>query len=160
MRVQEALGHLHRQELMYINVSIHLAWIPGHVGIWANETTDELAKQMAQDIVRVRIIAPSHISMKSALQLSSEIVINCWQQKWECDSWGFYTRLLLPHVYTKLIFPNDRDTGVSYCRMLLNDTMLNEDSFIIGLRESPMCDCDGNAKLLITSRSYVRFIKE
>jgi len=31
---------------------------------------------------------------------------------------------------------------VSYCRMLLNDTLLNEDSFRNGLRESPVCDCD------------------
>ena len=26
--------------------------------------------------------------------------------------------------------------------MLLNDTLLNEDSFSNGLRESPVCDCD------------------
>ena len=53
-----------------------------------------------------------------------------------------YTRLLLPQVRTKVTFPHDRDTGVSYCRMLLNDTLLNEDSIKNGLRESPMCDCN------------------
>ena len=45
-----------------------------------------------------RIIAPSHISMQGALHLSSEIAYNSWQQKWERDSSGFYTRLLLPQV--------------------------------------------------------------
>ena len=119
-----------------------LAWIPGHSGISANETADQLAKQTAQDIVRGRITAPSHISIQSALHLSSEIALNSWQQKWERDSSGFYTRLLLPQVRTKVTFPNDRDTGVSYCRMLLNVTLLNEDSFRNGLRESPVCDCD------------------
>jgi len=80
---------------------------------------------MAQDIVRGRITAPSHISIQSALHLSSEVAFNSWQQKWERDSSGFYTRLLLPQVRTKVTFANDRDTGVSYCRMLLNDTLLN-----------------------------------
>jgi len=131
-----------QEELLDINVSVYLAWIPGHVGICANETADELAKQMAQDIVRRRIAPPSHISMQSALQLSSEIAYNFWQQKWERDSFGFYTRLVLPQVRTKVTFPNDRDTGVSYCRMLLNDTLLNEDRFKNGLRESPMSDCN------------------
>jgi len=113
------------EELLDINISVHLAWIPGHSGICTNETADQLAKQMAQDIVRGRITAPSHISIQSALHLSSEIAFNSWQQKWERDSSGFYTRLLLPQVRTKVTFPNDRDTGVSYCRMLLNDTLLN-----------------------------------
>jgi len=131
-----------QEELLDIKVSVHLAWIPGHSGICANETADQLAKQTAQDIVRGRITAPSHISIQSALHLSSEIEFNSWQQKWERDSSGFYTRLLLPQVRTKVTFPNDRDTGVSYCRMLLNDTLLNEDSFRNGLRESPVCDCD------------------
>jgi len=131
-----------QEELLVINVSVHLAWIPGHSGICANETADQLAKQTAQDIVRGRITAPSHISIQSALHLSSEIAFNSWQQKWERDSSGFYTRLLLPQVRTKVTFPNNRDTGVSYCRMLLNDTLLNEDSFRNGLRESPVCDCD------------------
>ena len=45
----------------------------------------------------------SHISMQSALNLSSEIAYNSWQQKWECDSSGFYTRLLLPQVRTKVM---------------------------------------------------------
>ena len=31
---------------------------------------------------------------------------------------------------------------MSYCRMLLNNTLLNEDSFRNGLRESPVCNCD------------------
>ena len=32
------------------------------------------------------------------MHLSSEIAFNSWQQKWERDSSGFYTRFLLPQV--------------------------------------------------------------
>jgi len=39
------------------------------------------------------------------------------------------------------VFPDDRDTGVSYCRVLLGDTMLKDDSFRTGTSDSPICDC-------------------
>jgi len=34
-----------------------------------------------------------------------------------------------------------RFTNVSYCRMLLHDTMLNEDAHRTGTCESTICDC-------------------
>ena len=40
---------------------------------------------------------------------------------------GFHTRQLVSRVGTKLVFPDDRDTGVSYCRLLLGDTMLKDE---------------------------------
>ena len=51
-----------------------------------------------------------------------------------------YTRQLIPEVGTKILFPDNRDVGVSYCRMLLH-TMLNEDAHRTGTCESPICDC-------------------
>ena len=59
-----------------------------------------------------------------------------WQRKWELEVTGSYTRQL-----TKILFPDNRDVGVSYCRMLLHDTMLNEDAHRTGTCESPICDC-------------------
>ena len=49
--------------------------------------------------------------------------------------------MLIPEVGTKILFPDNRDVGVSYCRMLLHDTMLNEDAHRTGTCESPICDC-------------------
>ena len=54
---------------------------------------------------------------------------------------GFHTRQLVSRVGTKLVFPDDRDTGVSYCRLLFGDTMLKDDSFRTGTSDSPICDC-------------------
>jgi len=96
---------------------------------------------MSEDIFKGRVLATSCISMNSALQISAEITYNSWQRKWECDSAGFHTRQLVSRVGTRLVFPDDRDTGVSYCRLLLGDTMLKDDSFRTGTSDSPICDC-------------------
>ena len=42
---------------------------------------------------------------------------------------------------TKILFPRNRDAGISYCRLLLHDTMLREDSFRTGVSDTPMCKC-------------------
>ena len=44
-------------------------------------------------------------------------------------------------MQTKVIFPRRRDNGVAYCRMLLYDTMLNDDSYRTGTSATPECDC-------------------
>jgi len=102
---------------------------------------DKLAKDMSEDIFKGRISATSCISMNSALQISAEIIYNSWQRKWECDSASFHTRQLVSRVGTRLVFPDDPDTLVSYCRLLLGDTMLKDDSFRTGTSDSPICDC-------------------
>jgi len=110
-----------------MNVSIYLAWILGHAGIEGNERADKLAKDMSEDIFKASVSATSCISMNSALQISAEITYNSWQRKWECDSAGFHTHQLVSRVGTRLVFPDDRDTGISYCRVLLGDTVLKDE---------------------------------
>jgi len=73
------------KELAKMNVSIYLAWIPGHAGIEGNDRADKLAKDMSDDIFKGRVSATSCISMNSALQISAEITYKSWQRKWECD---------------------------------------------------------------------------
>ena len=34
-----------------------------------------------------------------------------------------------------------REVGVSYCRILLHDTMLNDDAFRTGISDTYMCEC-------------------
>ena len=51
------------------------------------------------------------------------------------------TYQLIPSVGSKVVFPKERDVGISFCRLLLHDTMLNDDSFRCGTSVSPACDC-------------------
>ena len=34
-----------------------------------------------------------------------------------------------------------RDVGISYCRLLLHDTLLREDAFRTGTSDTPICEC-------------------
>ena len=38
-------------------------------------------------------------------------------------------------------FPEKRDIGISYSRLLLHDTMLRDDSHRTGTADSPVCEC-------------------
>jgi len=74
----------------------------------------------------------------------------------------YITRLLIPTVGIKLFFPSSRDVGISYCRMLMHDTMLKEDSFQTGTSSSPLCECGVECKivnLLNISYYVVQFTK-
>jgi len=64
-----------------------------------------------------------------------------WQRKWDQDIFGFYTRWLIPKVGTKVLFPDNCNIGISYCHLLLHDTMLREDSHRTGTADSPVCEC-------------------
>jgi len=64
-----------------------------------------------------------------------------WQTKWNQDATGFYTRHLIPEVGTKVTFPEKRDVGISYCRLLLHDTLLRDDAYRTGISHTPVCEC-------------------
>ena len=68
-----------------------------------------------------------------------------WQRRWDSDSKARYTihstYELIPEVGTRICWPRKRDIGVSYCRMLLRDTMLNDDAFRTGV-VTPLCSCN------------------
>jgi len=46
-------------------------------------------------------------------------------------------------------WPKNRDTGISYCRILLNDTMLNRDRHRIGISDTPMYDCAADKETVV-----------
>ena len=81
------------------------------------------------------------VSLSAAFKLSSKIAQESWQVKCDQEPAGFFTRLLIPQVNTKILFPRNHDAGICYCRLLLRDTMLRQDSFRTGVSDTPMCKC-------------------
>ena len=124
-----------------LSCRVKLVKIPGHKGIHGNELADLKAKELTQMIVMEKISAPKIISVADARHIATEIAKNSWQRKWNEDNKGRSTYDLIPVVGTKITWPQNRDVGISYCRILLNDTMLNKDSHRTGTSDTAMCEC-------------------
>ena len=61
---------------------------------------------------------------------------------------------MIPEVGTKVMWPKTRDTAISYCRILLHDTLLKSDAFRTGISLSSVRGrlvVDTTVKLLNTS---------
>ena len=121
---------------------IKIVKIRGHNGIKGNERVDREARQAAKEIVDDKIKAPACVSVADAYKISAEIAKRSWQRRWDSDSKARYTYELIPEVGTRICWPRKRDIGVSYCRMLLHDTMLNDDAFRTGVAVTPLCSCN------------------
>ena len=124
-----------------MGIKIKLVHIPAHCGLEGNIQADKLAKDTARKIASGEIAAPVNVTAKSAFSICSEITRKSWQRSWDNEPAGRSTHELIPTVYTKILFPVERDVGISYCRLLLHDTMLKDDSFRSGTSTSPICDC-------------------
>jgi len=46
-----------------------------------------------------------------------------------------------------VIFPRNMVSGVAYCRILLHDTMLNNDSYRTGTADTSVCDWTGTGNI-------------
>jgi len=135
-------------DLSELNVKIVLGWIPGHQGIELNEFADLLAKEAARDIYTGRLSAPSFVTDNDAAKIAADITRKSWQRKWDQDVCGSNTRQLIPEVGSSepVFFPQKRDTRISYCRLLVHDTMLRDDSHRTGTADSPVCECGSERK--------------
>ena len=67
----------------------------------------------------------------------------------DSDSKARYTHELITEVGTRICWPRKRDIGVSYCRMLLYYTMLNDDAFRTGVAVTPLCSCNVKKKTVM-----------
>ena len=130
-----------QHQLQQLSVFVKLVTIPGHSGIFGNDLADKKAKEIAQKINTGIITAPCEISVNDARKLATDITYKSWQRKWDEDNTGRYTYNLIPKVGTKVTFPTDRSIGISYCRLLSHDTMLNEDSYRTGTSPTALCEC-------------------
>jgi len=106
-----------------------LCEISQNKGIHGNVLADQNAKEHAQKILNGKISATRVIPLSDERQMATEIAKKSWQRRWSEETKGRGTFEFIPVVGTRIIWPKSRDTGISYCRMLLHDTlMLNKDS--------------------------------
>jgi len=123
------------------SIRINLVKATGHDSTYGNELADQHARDKAKMIAYGNISAPSNITTDDAYKIASEISIKSWQHYWDHESKGRYTYHMIPSVGTKVTFPGCRDIGISYCRILIHDTMLKSDSYRTGISDTSLCEC-------------------
>jgi len=77
-----------------------------------------------------------------------------WQRRWSEETKGRGTFEFIPVVGTRIIWPKSRNIGISYCRMLLHDTMLNKDSYRTGTSDTASCECGEDEETVVHMLSY------
>ena len=103
---------------------------------------DQYSKELANKLLTGEIQASYSMSIGDAYKVAADIVTKSWQLRWDNDDKARFTYNLIPSVRTKVIFPKSREIGVSYCRLLLHDSMLRDDSHRTGTSDTPYCeDC-------------------
>jgi len=112
------LESLHQQLSV---LDIKLINILGHSGLESNDITDTLSKDVAHQLYRDEITAPNNISRSATFEVARDISLKSWQRCWDYDHTARYTYNIIPSVQTKVLFPDDRDIGISYLRLLLHD---------------------------------------
>jgi len=130
-----------QQQLSSLSVNIKLVKILGHTGLEGNYIADKLAKAAAHQILRGEISAPNDISKPAAFEIARDIARKSRQRFWDYYYTARYTYNIIQSVQTKVLFPYDRDIGISYVRLLLHDSMLKDDSQRTGTSTSPICEC-------------------
>ena len=135
------------QQLSTLYVDIKLTNIRGHSGLVGNDIADKLSKDVAHQLYRGEVSAPSNISKSAAFEVARDISLKSWQRFWNYDLTARYTYSIIPFVLTKVLFPDDRDIGISYVRLLLHDSMLNDSSYRTGTSSSPICECGSDREI-------------
>ena len=62
-----------------------------------------------------KVDAPMYVSLSTAFNMLNVMAIDSWQCKWDYEPTGHFTRQLIPSVGSKIVFPDSRDVGISYC---------------------------------------------
>jgi len=130
-----------QQQLSNLHDDIKLIHILGHTGVPGNDTADSLANDVAHQLLRGEISAPNTISRPAAFEVARDISLKLWQRSWDYNHTARYTYNVILSVQTRVLFPLEQDTGISYVRLLLHDTMLEDDSYRTGTSTSSACEC-------------------
>ena len=132
--------------LKSIGISIIIIWCPGHCDILYNDMADEEAKRSAEmlSLVSEYDDPVKKLDLSTVKMIIKEEQTRVWQLFWELSVSGGSTRDLIPSVRKNITWSGIRTVDMSYTRILLNSTNLNNDMFSKGLTESPNCECGKN----------------
>ena len=132
------------QELFYwlynlqnLNLSVSLAWIPGHVDIRGNDIADKTARNYVSNQIDI------HIKNSKSFVNSSidDIINNIWQDRWDCNSSGRFFYKIQKQVSEKVKFVDtirSKETVIS--RLRYGHCFLNNTKFLFKRINSPNCD--------------------
>ena len=131
-------------------VNITIVWISGHQGIQFNDIADclELWLQVQHVIFPQKVYPPlvlSHTMTWSKLQVILPYNHGKGNGIKIQDVSGFYIRskfnFCSQKKSEKVLFHRCQDVGISYCCMLLHDTMLRDDSHHTGTTDLSVSEC-------------------
>ena len=147
IRFNQARGHNEALDRIKVAVKIvemskmkvKVAWVPGHAGVDQNEMADELAKAATKEM---KSAPKSKLSLSTCRKIGRGLAVKKWQQRWRRGTAGRDTFYLIPRVGRAKMLPQQRKTGVTYCRLLLNSTLLLEHQKRWKTSETSTCDCN------------------
>ena len=128
------------RQLEELDISVKIAWVPGHSGIEYNELADIAAKKGCN--LRGNLHKNEEVSYSSISKWVDLLVKSEWQEKWSRSDTGVFTRELVPHVQNNIKIPKKRDVGIAYVRCLLNNASVADNMFRMKLSDSPNCTCE------------------
>ena len=121
-----------------LGVTCKLIWIPGHADIEWNEEADRLAKEgCAKEAEEPQEEVPVNVMERWIKDKKRDR----WNMAWRTSETGLWTKGLMGKIGKKLKFPRDRSTGVSYVRLLVNNTAVKENMFRFKLVDDKECEC-------------------
>ena len=97
-------------------------------------------RRLSDKTWRLKIINGS-ITLPACKRLVGKHNKNKWQTRWERSSTGRATYALIPSVGCNIRFPKVISKAVSYIRLLLGDSALNDRQFCMGLNDTRVCEC-------------------
>ena len=126
-------------KLEELKVELDIIWIPGHADIELNDEADRLAKLGS----KLQSGECQEIVSKSVLdRWIQEKTTERWNRAWKNSETGGWTKELISKVGRKIKFPRDRCTGMTYVRLLVNNTATKENMYRFKLVDERECECE------------------
>jgi ribonuclease HI len=119
---------------------IRISWVPGHADLEWNELADKEAKRVL--LGETQSCDNMEVSFETCKKLIRRQLQMDWQRQWNRLQTGRSTHSIFPVLPANIDFPSDRCTGVSFSRLLLNDTLLMGHQFRKNMSETNACECD------------------